>query len=1035
MNVDQNRDRVKIQDFDPNTMKRVAFRVDVEIAGIAGYAEEEHEDSSQIPSDPQARRQSTSAAAMQHKKDTKEARFKDKGEGAALKNPQFASQEKEMIGKTTADAEAEIANTLTSSSPPLRNDSEPTAERPKLDEVTPPSRKKEKKKRSEAERKERKERKRKAAEANGELPLELTKDDDDDDSSMSTPPGASTPQTGDMPTTDPLRIYKRCCQLRESFLLTKVVEEISRPSATFAEAPGTVAVVDLSDLELNLSDVTTLSDWLAVVPVRKLVLDDCDLDDECVRVVLAGLRSCKSLEQARLNKKLPRRGSGKSGIEQMGVIEKLSLKNNPRITHVGWKHIALFLHVCRSLRAIDLSNNPFPGSGELSRVSTMSAGSNVLPTTPSKPTKLTVLFSRALAERPGKKLEELIMTNCSLTASNVDAIVDSVMSCNIKRLGLGHNELADEAYGHVARYVKAGQCEGLDLSSNDLHGRCNVLADALRGDNNPFLAVSLSDCNLDSSDLEVLLPRLAALQNFRFLDLSKNKGLFETAPNSVAVLRKYLPRMKALKRLHLNDVGLTSEQTIAIAEILPECVAFVHLSILENAKLASLLDSKEAASQEEACALLASLMTAIRVSHRIVAIEMEIPSAESSEVIKALSSQIMAYCLRNMEHDALSDGGTTANSIVQDKDQPEVLLHLVGHMDDYPSHDNDDPAPDEDYVIASTGIVKALGVCLGTGDGSSRSQSRNISPARSGTVTPRQYPHEAPLRPKLPNQSSRKPRDMSKELLESARKIRMRLKPAMIKQDRAGNDVEYSKPNTCQVKKDEINNETGKLQFLDATLERMIQRFEHEYPETRVPSDAGEQPRAKSPLEHRATTYADTSIFSASTSPDSGLSRQLSAEQAFAAEANGEPHVDSIIKIKRSESGASLAAKAQAEEEGRMHRFGQNFRRDILPPSGTLDYAHGTTESDPAEAAHLQVLRSKLERYKGEELREKIVNEGADSVLQEIGANVEELRHLEKEDPVAFDRYRQSELVRSMDAGKQLQGINGSLGYSSATLS
>jgi hypothetical protein len=125
---------------------------------------------------------------------------------------------------------------------------------------------------------------------------------------------------------------------------------------------------------------------------------------------------------------------------------------------------------------------------------------------------------------------------------------------------------------------------------------------------------------------------------------------------------------------------------------------------------------------------------------------------------------------------------------VPGRDAPEVLLHIVGHMEGYDeNHDNDEPAPDEDYMIASTGIVKALGVCLGTKDTQSRSHSRNITPTASGTATPKQGA--------IKKNAAKKPKNVSLQLCDSARKIRMRLRPAMVKEDRAGNDIQYSKSN------------------------------------------------------------------------------------------------------------------------------------------------------------------------------------------------------------------------------------------------
>lgn len=821
MNVDQNRQRVKIADLEPSKLRRVAFCVDVEVAGYASWHEVEEYEAEQkeqkAPDVPVARRQSLSMLERQvqasknkkdkkdGKKDVKEAIYKDKAEGAALKNPQAAKDRKEekeavvQIGEKPTNPPSQSAASVALSEPQVAAATVPEA-RPSDPQSIPGSRKKEKKKRSEAERKERKERKRRQAEANGQVPLELTacNDDDEDDSSPSpSPPGASTPNLTLSPTTDPLRIYKRCAQLRETTIVKKVCDQISSPSSTLAESPGTVAILDLTGTIMTLPELVTLGDWLAVVPVRKLLLEDCQLADEGVRVVLSGLLGCKTPEQAKQNKRLPKGGSGRRGEEQLGVIEKVSLKGNMKLTKVGWKHIALFLHMSKSLRAIDLSGIPFPDestSGELSRTSTANTtASNTTTMNQCSNGNLGSLLSKALSERfGGNRLEELILSNCSLSTANIGNIVDASLKCRLRRLGLAENNLTTEGLDHVVRYVESGVCEGLDLGDNDLHDCIKPLSDSFTTENS-FFALSLSGCNLTPSDLKVLLPSFIKLENFRFVDLSNNRGLFSTQPNAVSVLRKYLPQMTSLKRIHLNDVGLSSEHAIALAEILPECPSLAHLSILDNPPITELMNSKDAAAQEEACALFASLMTAVRVSHTIVAIDIEVPSAESNEIVKALASQVIAYTLRNMEHGALRDLEPPSSSKgAPDKDAPEILLHIVGHMDGYQeNHDADDPAPDDDYLMGGNAIVKALGVCLGTADEKSIAASRNISPNRtpsaSGTATPRLG--ATGLKPV----SHKKPRDMSKQLLESARKIRMRLKPALVREDRAGNDFNYRK--------------------------------------------------------------------------------------------------------------------------------------------------------------------------------------------------------------------------------------------------
>jgi hypothetical protein len=786
MNIDQNRDRVKIAEFDQNDLKRVAFCVDVEIAGYAQHTYEEETGPATYLVISGSQRQSL--AQGKQKKDTKEAKYKEKGEGAALKNPQTATEEKEELGTTKADIkQAAEAAKESSKEDEAQGQGQGQGQDPASLEgsVEPTTKKKEKKKRSEAERKERREKKRRRAEENGEVPLELNgkNGDDSDDSPGSN--GSSTPAT-DQPTTDPLRIYKRCCQLRETTALKVVMDQIARQPSTMSETPGTVAVLDLSGTDLPLQDIVTLGDWLAVVPVRKLIMDNCGLTDEGVRVILSGIVGCKSAEQAKQNKKLPKRGSSERGQEQLGVVEKISLKNN-QFTAVGWKHVCLFLHLSRSIRAFDLSGNPLPAPPAAQAEDSLAKSSTVSGNGSMSSTDCGALMLKALSRRFGDKLEELILSNCSLTSRDIANVIESVSKCKIKRLGLAENNLGQEALEHVGRYLRMGFCEGLDLGSNDLRGRLNLVFDGIEGTNSCF-ALSLSDCNLTPSDLSAILPKLADLHNFRFIDLSHNQALFSSTPNAVPILRKYLPKMSVLRRIHLADVEMSSDDLIAIAEILPECPALAHVSVLENHRLMQIMNAKDEPSQEEACALFASLMVAARVSQTMIAIEIEVPSADSSEVVRALASQVVAYTLRNMERSALNDYGLTTTNAVPDKDAPGVLLHLVGHMDGYSeNHDNDEPAPDEDYLIASTGVVKALHVFLATG-GSSRDGSRNLSPTASGTATPKLGGAVS-----LKASAQKKPKDVSRELCESARKIRMRLRPALVREDQEGNDFNYRK--------------------------------------------------------------------------------------------------------------------------------------------------------------------------------------------------------------------------------------------------
>ena len=780
MNLDPNRERCRVPDLEKAKLRRVAFCVDVEIAGYARY-EDVEDDQEAAPSKSHSLATLEREASVKKKKDAKDSKVKDMGEGAALRNPDKTVAEKESTGVIEANEE----DVGTSNQP--KPEGELVKERdsgPTMSNESSNTKKKEKKKKSEAERKERKERKRRQAEANGTIPLELTREEDSDTSPGSTSPGATTPPSERpqiRPTTDPMRIYKRCAQLRETPALKKILDQISAPSSTLSEAPGTVAVLDLTGVWMKLADIVTLGDWLAIVPVRKLILENCGLSDDAVKVILSGLLSCKTLEQAKHNRKLAKKNNHNgAGQELLGVVEKVSLKDNPKITRIGWECIGLFIHMSKSLKAIDISGIPFPKPPK-SSISRPSGQAD----DPSE--RLCTIISKGLAERlGGNRLEELIMSQCNLSAHHVSKIVDGAIACGLRRLGLAENNLSADVIEHIVRYLKSGVGEGLDLGGNHLHGHLEAFADALHPQN-PLVTLSLASCSVETTDLAVMLPQLVKLPNFRFIDLSHNQAMFTSQPNALPLLRRYLPQARMLKRIHLLDVNLTPDDAIGLAEILPECESLAYVGLLENKQISALAGNKENVSQEEACAVYASLMTAVRCSQSIVSIDIEVPSSGSSEVVKAIASQIVAYSLRNLENLPLTEGEPSAIPAVPEsmKHAPEVLLHLVGHMEGYEEDASDDaPAPDEDYYISATGLVKALGVCLGTAEHVSRVASRDVSPAASGTASPRRL-----SKPVV----HRRPKDMSKELLESARKIRIRLQPALVKEDQLGNDYNYSR--------------------------------------------------------------------------------------------------------------------------------------------------------------------------------------------------------------------------------------------------
>jgi hypothetical protein len=982
MNIDQNRHRCKIADLNQAKLNRVAFCVDVEIAGIS-----HRDDDEEAPPTNQLRQPLPESNS--HKSKKADLKPKEQDEAGGVKHPQGTLAEKDSATEPPAPVSAPVPAPVSgdakvqSSSPPTNTTGgKPSTDPSPSGEGADPSRKQEKKKRSEAERKERKERKRRLAVANGSVPLQLDAENDEEYSRGPAPaPGAPRSKTQSHPTTDPVRIYRRCCQLRETPVLKRVVDEISKPSSTLAESPGTVAALDLSNFPMTSQDLATFSDWLAVVPVRKLILENCVLTDTSVRAILSALLSTKTVEQMRYRRRRSRRPESpdSNDHERYGVVEKLSLKDNPKIGREGWRHISLFIHLSKSLKAIDLSGIPFPQG----QVAIDGSGTTGRPQSPMA--DVSIIFASALAERfAGDHLEELLMSECYPSVDAVKQICQATTKMGLRRLGFANNGLTRDGLEHVVEYLRAGQCEGLDLGGNAIKDDLDLITDAIEPET-PLYALSLADCSLNPSVIYPLLQSLAQIHNLRFIDFSHNRELFSSQPSALGAFRRFLPKMPSLKRFHLADVTLSPDHVIGLAEVLPECPSLCHLNILENQQIVDLASTTDPVAQEEACAVYASMMAAVRVSRTIIAVDIDVPSAENNEVVKALGSQIVAYSLRNLEGGAIAEELSGSASPLEDVHVPDILQHIVGHSvgSEEPYDDEDEAAPDEDYVIGGTGVVKALGVCLGNLDQHGLDVLGEQSLPASGTTTPR--------RRKSRGVPTKRPRDMSKNLLESARNIRVRIQSALIREDRAGNDANYRR-----------------LQFLDMTLARMIQRFEDEYPETRIiPQLPPAVPVPDTISQHSGDDDGNGSITAGG---------NLNSSQLDETGGDEEDTDQYAVRLSRTSSMTSLHSRAMTSQEGHIHRIGQNLRRDFLKPS--LVPGDGDEDFDyDDDNSRIAALRQKLDLLHDEQSLCQFDDFDADMAFNHLGTTVDDLYDSQKQDAEGFERFKQSQIAAQINSG------------------
>ncbi|KAI1419385.1 hypothetical protein F5Y12DRAFT_720769 [Xylaria sp. FL1777] len=966
LNVDKNRERCRLNELNQAKLRRVAFCVDVEIAPMPKYTNED-----------------TPSKAGIEKSDKLKAA--ERGEGLALRESKTVEDKKENVGVVkviggSLPKESEKEDTATVNGKREESPTETGKGQKPEKEI---SRKREKKKKSEAERKAKKEQKRREALEKGAIPMEIHLDSDSSTEAKSTSTRSSRRQG--IPTTSPGRIYRRCCQLREADILTKVTAQL--PKTTEGCTDGIVDKLDLTGYYLSLQDLVTLGDFLAVVPFREVCLENCDLTDEGVRVILAGLLAAR-----RPNIK-HRKSTTKpdDSTPQGGVVERLVLKNN-KFGIDGWKHICLFIHMCRSIKCLDLSSIQFPTAIEPSKLPHHHHLGHHGQSAPT-PLDISSLLSKSLADRlAGPELELLNLGATRLTSSQLKCIIDGVLKSGVSRLGLSHNSLDAAGVEHVARYLRNAQCEGLDLGGNDLNDHIDMIAGALDS-NDALWALSLANCNLHPASLCKLLPKLPKLTNFKFFDLSHNQALFESEPNAISLLRRYLPNLDHLRRLHLADVSLSSEQAIALAEILPEVKSLAHINLLENPDLVRLADARTEDMQEEACALYASLLAAVRVSKTLVKIDIDDPSSESGELVKALANRLVVYTMRNMQGEPDIRDSSTDDSAPKLEKYPDVLRHIVGHEEDYPvvaEDDDSELAPDEDYVIGGTGVAKALACVL--------KNRGNDSGRQSGEFTRELDDGATTTRSQLP---PGKAKDMSKHLLATARKIRARLQPALASAK-------------ASAKEDLAN--YHRLAFLDQTIEGIINRFEDEFPDTRQLDDPNEV----------------TSDLS-STAPESGTTPEPPEVETLAL--SDTEDVETALRPPiRSRSGSIIShtSKAFSEEEGLALRAGHRFRRSFM--SQNQFKILNSDEEISNNPHHVQLVTSLMEDLMEdyEEIRKRVEEIGIVKAFEEDKENIWKL--LRDKDPQYWDVFLESQEKARANIKVEPNGVKTDLAQESAVV-
>jgi len=119
--------------------------------------------------------------------------------------------------------------------------------------------------------------------------------------------------------------------------------------------------------------------------------------------------------------------------------------------------------------------------------------------------------------------------------------------------------------------------------------------------------------------------------------------------------------------------------------------------------------------------------------------------------------------------------------------------------------------------------------------------------------------------------------------------------------------------------------------------------------------------------------------------------------------------------ISRHNSDVSLASRALSQEEGRMHRFGQKFRREIIK----ADDPENPPSTDNGE--HIRILRAMVDGIGGKELKKRYEDDGEDAVLEELSNEGSVLRA----QLIASDPEYWKEFVESQKAAQKNQAVLG----------
>ncbi|CEP06994.1 hypothetical protein [Parasitella parasitica] len=402
-----------------------------------------------------------------------------------------------------------------------------------------------------------------------------------------------------------LSLYELVCRKKQEPTIDLLVSTlISQPHATF------LTRLDLRNQPIDRYSISPLTDVMCVdFGIRELILDNCGLDDDAVKIMMSSL-----LENDK--------------------IKHLSLAGNSKLTNLAFKYIAIYVKGASQLASLDLSFTQ-PDKKSIQYLTTATLKYDVSSNIPS--------------------LSNLRLDGCGLRAPQLEVLAATIrkFSTSLRHLSIRDNRIGIQgalAIGVMLRdYDNADSIQQgiqrLFLDRNDLsQGGIQYIAQALRR-NQSLRYLSMCECKIDAKDCILLGEALKYNQRLERFDVARNPLM---APNmdGITSIRQALNVNRSLKDLCLADTGLSTEAAIALAECLPENNTLVRLDLSRNPEI-------------QIAGLLA-LSVSIKMNHTITFIDINIPTVDKDMV--EIHNGILAACTKNAQ--------SKKNEIVALQDNP-----------------------------------------------------------------------------------------------------------------------------------------------------------------------------------------------------------------------------------------------------------------------------------------------------------------------------------------------------------------------------